>query len=105
MAAGTIIPPRAAITGSVARRTEASSPTSNSRLISRPTTKKNTTIRPSFTQWDNGFASPNPPMPMTMGVCHSESYSDVHGELAHARAMAVAARSRRPPAASRCVNS
>ena len=41
----------AAAAGSAARRTDASSPTSNSRLISRPTTKKKITINPSFTQF------------------------------------------------------
>ena len=49
--AGRIAPPMAAAIGSVARRTDASSPTRTSRLISRPTTRKKTAMRPSLIQW------------------------------------------------------
>ena len=44
-------PPRAAAKGSAAWRRLDSSPTSSSRLISRPTSRKNTAISPSLTQW------------------------------------------------------
>jgi hypothetical protein len=49
-AAGMSMPPTAARTGSAAARGSRSSPTVSSRLISRPTTKKNNVIKPSFTQ-------------------------------------------------------
>jgi hypothetical protein len=48
--AGTIMPPSAAITGSVADLRSASSPTTSSRFSSRPATKKNTANRPSLAQ-------------------------------------------------------
>ena len=41
--------------GSVARRTEASSPTRTSRLISRPTTRKKMAMRPSLIQWSSDW--------------------------------------------------
>ena len=44
------MPPTAA-TGNAALLNEDSSPTTSSRLISRPTTKKNTAISPSLIQW------------------------------------------------------
>jgi hypothetical protein len=47
--AGTTIPPTAASTGRAAARGSRSSPIVNSRLISRPTTRKNRVISPSFT--------------------------------------------------------
>ena len=49
-AAGTTIPPMAAMTGSAARRGSRSSPSTSSRLISKPTTKKKTVINPSLIQ-------------------------------------------------------
>jgi hypothetical protein len=48
--AGTIIPPTAAATGSAARRGSRRSPGTNSRLSSRPATKKNIASRPSAAQ-------------------------------------------------------
>ena len=50
MRAGTTMPPRAAATGSTAARGRRSSPVTISRLISRPTTKKKTAMRTSFTK-------------------------------------------------------
>ena len=47
--AGATIPPIAAIAGSVAARTLARYPVTSSRLISRPTTKKNNAMSASFT--------------------------------------------------------
>ena len=44
------MPPIAAITGKVACLTVERCPNTSSRLISRPTTKKKTTIKPSLTQ-------------------------------------------------------
>ena len=50
MRAGTIIPPNAANMGRAALLTERNSPTTTARLISRPTTKKKTAMRPSSIQ-------------------------------------------------------
>ena len=49
--AGTIMPNTAAPIGNMVLRTSASSPPINSRLSSRPTTKKNMDISPSLIQW------------------------------------------------------
>lgn len=51
MTAGRMIPPKAARTGSAPDRKVARWPTVNSRLISSPTTKKNTVRSPWLTQW------------------------------------------------------
>jgi hypothetical protein len=48
--AGSTTPPIAAIAGSAAALRSRSSPVTSSRLISRPTTKKNSAMRPSLTQ-------------------------------------------------------
>ena len=50
MAAGTNMPPNAANTGIAAFLMEESSPSINSRLISKPTTKKKMAIKPSLIQ-------------------------------------------------------
>ena len=57
MSAGTTMPPIAAAIGSDARLTDASSPASTSRLISSPTTKKNTAIHRSLTHNSSGLDS------------------------------------------------
>jgi hypothetical protein len=49
--AGTTIPPTAATSGSMAREKELSSPSTSSRLISSPTTRKKIAIRPSLIRW------------------------------------------------------
>ncbi len=49
--AGTVMPPIAARIGRLAARGSRSSPHTNSRLISSPTTKKKIAISASFTQW------------------------------------------------------
>ena len=51
MIAGTSMPPAAASTGRIAFRMEESCPQTISRLISRPTAKKKTTIRQSLTNF------------------------------------------------------
>jgi hypothetical protein len=56
ISAGTARPPMAAAIGKAARRTDASSPINSSRLISSPTSRKNTTISPSFTQCPSDIA-------------------------------------------------
>ena len=58
------MPPSAATIGSTAWERSASSPLTNSRLISRPTRKKNTAIHRSFTQTSSGLASTSQSPPM-----------------------------------------
>ena len=70
MAAGRMAPPAAATMGSVAFLTVLSSPTSSSRLISTPTTRKKMAIRPSLIHSSSGLVSTDSPMPTVMGVCH-----------------------------------
>jgi len=70
---GTIIPPRAAITGSRAFLGEESSPTRSSCLISSPTRKKKIAIRASLTTWLTVIVCPaclkssTPPMTICTG--------------------------------------
>ncbi len=54
----------AAMIGSAAARGSDSSPTSSSRLISRPTTKKKIAISPSLIQWSSVCSSAHGPMAM-----------------------------------------
>ena len=100
MTAGTIIPPSAAMPGRTAADFSRSSPATSSRLISRPTTKKKMAIRPSFTQWVRSSRTEKLPMVTAISVCQKSTYDWSHGELAHTRAMTVAARRKTPPAAS-----
>jgi hypothetical protein len=69
--AGTDIPPSAAATDSAAFLGSASSPTVTSRLISRPTRKKKTAIRPSLIHSRSGLEMPKPPTSTVTGICHS----------------------------------
>ena len=55
------IPPIAASSGKAKRRRSLSSPRSNSRRASRPTTKKKNVISPLFTQWRRSSVTPAPP--------------------------------------------
>ena len=89
--AGSTAPPIAAAMGRVARRSVASSPTRISRLISRPTTRKNTAIRPSLTQWRSDSDRCRPPRSMASSVPHRSAYADANGEFAHNSATAAAA--------------
>src|SRR4030088_1936252 len=65
----------------------------NSRLASRPTTKKNRTIRPSLTQLRRDSEIPEPPIRTDSVVVHTDSYESDQGEFAHTSA-ATAATSR-----------
>src|SRR5258708_19050257 len=60
---GTTSPAIAAAIGNAAFRKEASSPTNVSRLISSPTSRKNSTIRPSLIQKCKGSESSLPAKP------------------------------------------
>ena len=71
--AGTTMPPSAAMAGSAARRGSFSSPTETSRLISKPTTKKNNVIRPSLTQWRKSNTSERPATRRLISELHSDS--------------------------------
>ncbi|OLT17544.1 hypothetical protein BJF80_16695 [Serinicoccus sp. CUA-874] len=71
--AGTIIPPRAAITGAATRRRSRRSPTSNSRRISSPATKKKMAIRPSLTQSRRVWTRSTGPTCRPASVAHSAS--------------------------------
>jgi hypothetical protein len=55
--AGTASPPRAAAAGTVMARQGRSSPSFSWRLNSKPTTRKNSVIRPSLTQWRRSLES------------------------------------------------
>ena len=100
--AGTIIPPSAAATGSVTARRSRSSPVTISRLISRPTTKKNTAIRPSSTRARQSSCSPATSNGSSR--CQNEAQPSRHGELASTRLTTVAISSTMPPADSTWTN-
>jgi len=70
-AAGAAIPPTAATMGKRALRNEFSSPTSTSRLISRPTRRKKIAIRKSFTQRMSGFVRPKLRAPIVISEVQS----------------------------------
>ena len=71
IATGTSIPPIPAVIGSASRRRSRSSPRSNSRRASSPTTKKNSAISPSLTQWRRSWVMPPPPIRIDSVVCHT----------------------------------
>ncbi len=77
-----------------------SSPSTNSRLISNPTTKKKTAISPSLTNSRRSRLRLNGPTSIENCVCQNDWYASLQGELATTRATAVAASSTTPPAAS-----
>ena len=68
--AGITMPPSAAIAGSAAAARSRSSPTTSSRLISSPTTKKNTAMSASFTQCTNDSVMARSPGPRVSSWCH-----------------------------------
>jgi hypothetical protein len=73
VAQGRTMPPTAASAGKAARSKVRRSPSSTSRLISMPTNTKNTAIRPSLIQSNNGFESSRAPMRTTTGVSRNAS--------------------------------
>ena len=73
MATAVAIPPIAASSGSANRFRSRSSPRSNSRLASSPTTKKKNVISPLFTQWRSSSATPAPPTSIESIVPQSAS--------------------------------
>lgn len=98
--AGTSMPPIAPAIANPALRGEDSSPTSSSRLISRPTSRKNSTINPSLIQWSSDLESAAPSGPMVHFVSQSARYVSPQGELAQTSAITALSSSRVPLAAS-----
>ena len=70
------MPARPATMGSAARRRSRSSPRSNSRRASSPTTKKKNVMRPSFTQWRRSCSMPAEPSRSANVVRHRASYDE-----------------------------
>ena len=71
--AGATTPPAAAATGRAIERGSRSSPTTTSRLISIPTTKKKTAISRSLTRWPRSMAMMWLPTRTAISVDHSDS--------------------------------
>ena len=71
MADGTSMPPTAAIAGRMARRNVRSSPTTSSRLISIPTSRKKIAISPSLMTCWRLTCPPRPPTPSESEVDRS----------------------------------
>ena len=67
------MPPTAAMAGMAARRGSRSSPSTSSRLISRPTTKKKMAISPSLTHSCRSSSNVWCPMVRASSVCHSSA--------------------------------
>jgi len=63
------------------------SPTKNSRLISKPTNKKKTAIKPSFTQCKRFLDIAAPPTWNDISVCQKSLYTCAQPELAHIKAI------------------
>src|SRR3954454_18577230 len=85
------MPPRPASRGRAKRRRSRSSPMSNSRRASSPTTKKKNVIRPSLTQWRTSCERACPPRRNDRFVDQTRSYEDA-SMFTQARAVIVAAR-------------
>jgi hypothetical protein len=71
--AGTTMPPSAATAGTAIARQSRSSPSFSWRPSSSPTTKKNSVISPSLTQWRRSLASSASPTRTGSLVDHSIS--------------------------------
>src|SRR6266511_217391 len=99
MATATAMPPIPASKGSANRRRSRSSPRSNSRRASRPTTRKKNVISPLFTQWRRSSATAAPPRSIESVVSQSESYDD-RSTFTHTSAATVAARRTAAPPVS-----
>ena len=70
---GTIMPPSPISTGSASLLRTRSSPTSNSRRASSPTTRKNSAISPEFTNWRRSRVRPELPTSTDIRVAHTLS--------------------------------
>src|SRR4029078_2695374 len=92
-------PQRAAMPGNAPPLGSLNSPLANSRLISMPTTKKNTTMKPSLIQCIRSSVIENRPEPTVMSCAQNVAYA-VPARLAHASATTVAPSRRTPPSTS-----
>ena len=81
----------AATTGSAIRRRSRNTPVSNSRLASRPTTRKKSVIRPSLIHSRRWSEMPWSPTMIDRSVVQKDSYESDHGEFDHASAATAAA--------------
>src|SRR5215470_16216191 len=98
------MPPMAAATGRIARRGDDRCPASSSRLISSPTTKKNTTMSASLIQCWSESARTREPIPIEIRACEKWKYAAAHGEFAHTIAAAAHAISTALPATAEWMN-
>src|SRR3954447_4549342 len=94
-------PAAPATTGSAKRRRSRSSPRSNSRRASRPTTKKKNVIRPLFTHPRRSSATVWPPTSIDSVVSHSEWYDDGWTLTQTSAATVAARRTAAPPVSVR----
>src|SRR6266508_4510183 len=101
MPTGTSIPPRPATRGNANRRRSRSSPRSNSRRASRPTTKKKHVISPLFTQWRRSSSTPAPPRSIESIVPQSDLYDDASTFTHMSAATAAASKNAAPPVSVR----
>ena len=90
------------MTGRAAFLGELNSPATISRLISRPTTKKNIDINRSFTQKCSGLSSSQVPAPSRRLVSQKSWKGLAHAEFANSNARIVQTRRTPPLAASMC---
>ena len=95
------MPPIEASSGRANLRRSRSSPRSNSRRASSPTTKKKKVIRPLFTQWRKSSATLPPPTRIESVVLHRESYDEASTFTQTSAATAAASRTAAPPVSVR----
>src|SRR6266566_4226608 len=101
MAIASAMPPIPATSGRAKRRRSRSSPRSNSRRASSPTTKKKNVISPLFTQWRRSSATPASPMSIESFVLQSEPYDDASTFTQTSAAAAAASKTAAPPVSVR----
>src|SRR5256885_10661151 len=101
MEIATAIPPSPAKSGSANRRRSRSSPMSNSRRASRPTTKKKNVISPLFSQYRRSSEIPRPPTRIESTVCQTRSYEDESAFTHTSAAIAAASRTAALPVSVR----
>src|SRR5690554_4870892 len=94
----------AAIIGKAAFFGEDNSPLVNSRLSSKPTTKKKIAIKPSLTQCASDILNSYSPKDIPTYCCQKLEYSFAHGELAKNIAIKAAIKSTIPPVVDLLIN-
>ena len=95
------MPPIPASRGNAKRRRSRSSPRSNSRRASSPSTKKKNVINPLFTQWRRSSEISAPPRWIESVVSQSDSYEDASTFTHTSAATAAASRTAAPPVSVR----